>query len=158
MTMRQKPPDMAVMDLRLLTTGSRNPLQPVHRALLRERLCSYLDFAVLCGQRLLLVHGACKTGVDAEVDAWGEEMKAEGQPVELERHPAEDHGPWPQCGPKRNEYMALQGAYYCVAMPDRCDKARCINQSPHDSHGTASCMKWAKTYNIPMEVHRLWVP
>ena len=145
---------------RLLGTGSRAITEENNKQL-RERLCIYLDQAVIMDRSLLVVQGDCESGVDFALRQWVDEMKAEGQPVDREDHPAKGHptqdfGEWPGAGPRRNRYMASLGADVCLAMVDRCIKSGCFRPRPHDSHGTASCMEWAKNYGIELDVMRLW--
>lgn len=147
--------------LRLLVTGSR-AIDDRGNRLLRERLCVYLDQAVIMNRRLRVVQGECPSGVDFGARIWAREMQAEGQPVDLEghhptKHPTEDFGPWPQAGPNRNRYMASLGAAACLAVVDRCNRAWC-RPDPHDSHGTASCIEWAKHYGIYVDRVPLWIP
>lgn len=106
------------------------------------------------GVPVVLVHGGCPTGVDHIADQWGRSM-SELLGIEVEVHPAQNHptqdfGPWPGAGPRRNEYMAGLGADICLAFIQPCTRVTCRVRFPHDSHGTASCIKFAEAAGIPV--------
>jgi hypothetical protein len=52
------------------------------------------------GEKVLLIHGKCKTGGDEYASHW-----AMARGVPQKPFPAEDYGMWPWCGPKRNKAM-----------------------------------------------------
>jgi hypothetical protein len=135
---------------RILITGSRDSRdpRPVHRAL-DIRLA-----ALLPGQHLVIVHGACQDrrgrlrGVDAYADAWARRAQRAGHPVDIEPHPAEDFGPWPACGPRRNQHMVNCGADEALAFIGPCTSSRCRRTDPHGSHGATGCADMAQAAGI----------
>lgn len=146
---------------RLLVTGSRR-ISPEGKRILREHLCTHLDLAVGLGRQLVVVQGQCESGgVDLEAARWGYEMRDAGQPVEVEGHPARNHpaqdfGPWPGCGPRRNRYMVSLGAHHCLALVYACISATCRRPEIHPSHGTVDCVRQAKAAGIPTTELDLW--
>jgi hypothetical protein len=126
---------------RLLITGSRDwvdkqtvwdALAPIARALPAD-------------QDLVLVHGGCPTGADAMCDEW-----ARGFGAVIERHRAEDFGPWPRCGPIRNRHMVSLGADEALAFIGPCTSSRCRKPRPHPSHGASNCADLAEQAGIPV--------
>lgn len=96
-------------------------------------------------QEVVIVHGSCRTGADAIADEWGR-----GFGATIERHRAEDHGPWPACGPIRNRYMVGLGADIALAFIGPCTKTTCRKPQPHGSHGATGCADLAETAGIPV--------
>jgi len=97
---------------RVLVTGSRDWDKP-------ELVCLALD-AAFCdatnARRLMvLVHGACPSGADAQAVDWHLYMTSRGLPVKVEAHPADwaTHGR--AAGPRRNAAMVAAGADLCLA-------------------------------------------
>ncbi|WP_030764837.1 DUF2493 domain-containing protein [Streptomyces sp. NRRL F-2664] len=137
---------------RILVTGSRDAQdpQPVNAAL-DQRLQGLQP-----GQRLVLVHGACQDrygrlrGTDGHADAWARRAQRSGYPVDIEPHPAEEHGPWPACGPRRNAHMVSRGAEECLAFIGPCTSPRCRKPGPHGSHGATGCANAAERAGIPV--------
>ncbi|MFF7851892.1 SLOG family protein [Streptomyces sp. NPDC007910] len=138
---------------RVLVTGSRDTHdpRPVNTEL-DARLARLQP-----GQHLVIVHGACQDrwgrlrGVDAHADAWALRAKQAGHPVDVERHPAEDHGPWPACGPIRNRHMVSLGADEALAFIGPCSSPRCRKPEPHPSHGASGCADMAEQAGIPTQ-------
>lgn len=133
---------------RVLVTGSRTwaDEQAIADALLEAWHDALQDGA----NGIVVVHGACPRGADAIADAWCE---ANGVPVEVhpaQNHPAQDFGPWPAAGPRRNAYMVGLGADLCLAFISPCENPRCRRACPHPSHGAAGCAGLAKTAGIPV--------
>ena len=86
------------------------------------------------GPGLVLVHGACPTGVDRSIDEAAVEL---GVPVE--RHPADWNKHGKGAGPRRNQEMVDLGARLCLAFsPD-------LNLSK----GTLDCARRAMAAGIP---------
>jgi hypothetical protein len=78
-----------------------------------------------------LVHGGCKSGVDAAAARIATDL---GWPVEA--HPADWYGSGRAAGPLRNRRMAALGADLCLAFPG--------------GRGTASMMSMAQEHGIPV--------
>lgn len=147
-------------DYRLLVTGTRE-LHLAGRKLLRDRLDFHLGHAKAWQKRLVVVQGECPGGADRDARAWAWEQQLEGEPVDLERHPATDHptqdfGGWPGCGPRRNRYMTSLGAAHCEAFIDVCTSIRCRRPGVHGSHGASGCADLAEAAKIPTTRWELW--
>lgn len=95
-------------------------------------------------QDLVLVYGACPRGADALADEWARKYGAA-----IERHRAEDFGPWPRCGPIRNRHMVSLGADVALAFIGPCTSTRCRRPEPHPSHGASGCADLAEAAGIP---------
>jgi hypothetical protein len=133
------------VNYRILVTGSRTwDDEPT--------LCLHLGMAVQDARTLsdvVIVHGACPHGADRIADIW-----ARNRGMRIERHPAENHptkdfGPWPYCGPLRNQYMVQLGADVCLAFVAPCANPKCRKPKPHDSHGATHCADLAEKAGIP---------
>lgn len=94
---------------------------------------------------VVIVHGACPSGADQMAHEWAEVF---GVPVE--RHRAQDFGPWPACGPIRNQHMVSLGADICLAFIGPCTSPRCRRPGPHPSHGASGCADLAERAGIPV--------
>lgn len=136
---------------RVLVTGSRDARDPRPvNAALAQRLARLRP-----GQRLVIVHGACQDkrgrlrGVDGHADAWARRAQRAGHPVDIEAYPAEDFGPWPQCGQIRNRHMTGLGADEALAFIGPCTSSRCRRPDPHGSHGATGCADLAEAAGIP---------
>lgn len=121
---------------RLLVTGSRDWL---NTNLLREALA---DGARMLsperdGRTVVLVHGACPTGVDWRASQM---WKAWGFPVEP--HPAYWHLYGKEAGPRRNRQMVNLGADLCLAF--------ILN----GSRGATHCLTVARDARIPTIAYR----
>lgn len=113
-----------------------------------------------------LIHGDARDGADAVGDAW-----ATRNGIPRRRRPADWEGPCapdcrpghrrprrnstfcPQAGHRRNQTMIDERPVLFVAAPTPCALPACRTKQPHDSHGTADCMRRAKAAGIP--VHRI---
>lgn len=151
---------MTVQEYRLLLTGSRYIRR---RDVVREELTEKLSLAVELGRTLIVVHGDCpdQTGADKTADIWAVEQSRQGKPVRTERHPAKNHptrhfGDWPECGPRRNQYMVDLDADECLAFIDRCTSMRCRRPDVHPSHGTMDCVNRALKARILVHKVELW--
>lgn len=122
--------------LRVLVTGSRNWSD---RIAVFEALN---DAFILSGGYLVLVHGACPTGADAQAEAWAVQMRGRGFSVKSEPHPAD----WKQfkkaAGFRRNAEMVKLGADLCLAFV------------LDDSNGASHTEKLAKKAGIETETIR----
>lgn len=92
--------------IRILVTGSRDWPSPevVHRA-----LADVIGRAPV-GADIVLVHGACRTGADAQADRWA---RASG--IRVETHPARWDVYRKRAGFIRNTQMVALGADVCLA-------------------------------------------
>jgi Ni,Fe-hydrogenase III small subunit len=148
-----------VTDYRVLVTASRDLADQV---LVRWALDEQMAYASSRRyDRLVVVHGACPTGGDKFADVWAVEKGFEGHPVTYERHPAKGHptmdfGPWPGCGPRRNNYMVGLGADVCLAFIGPCTSPRCRRIDPHGSHGATGCSDRAEQAGIATLRWKLW--
>jgi hypothetical protein len=131
---------------RVLVTGSRDWTD---ETTLTKPLTSLLAATVFVGDTFVLVHGACPRGADAMANSWAEYHRDRGAPIEIERHRAEDFGPWPAAGPRRNAHMVSLGADACLAFIGPCTSPRCRRTDPHPSHGASSCADMAEAAGIP---------
>lgn len=94
-----------------------------------------------------LVHGACPTGVDqlAEETWLGEGWSADS----VVRYPV-DHaldGPWPGAGPRRNARMVTAEWHRILVV-------LAVTEHPDGTltRGTASCVREANRYRLPVEI------
>lgn len=67
------------------------------------------------GGWMVLVHGDCPTGADAQAQDWADEKNSEGFDVFVERHPAKWDEYGRKAGFRRNAEMVKLGAEYCLA-------------------------------------------
>lgn len=142
---------------RVLVTASRDLTQ---RQLVEEQLTHCLDTALALQRRLVVVNGECPKGGDAMANEWVDRLKAVW-PIDKETHPAQNHptqnfGPWPACGPKRNNFMVGLGADECLAFIGPCTSDRCARKTPHGSHGASGCANAAARAGIPLKRWDLW--
>lgn len=95
---------------------------------------------------MTVVHGGA-SGADSLAQRWASLRRDAGQPVVPEPHPAR----WSRgasAGMERNREMVDLGADVCVAFVGPCNRPRCRRPKPHDSHGTAQCMRLAERAGI----------
>jgi hypothetical protein len=89
--------------------------------------------------QLLLVHGACRDGVDAVGAAWARvRRRVTGGRVVDEPHPAR----WCDglgAGFARNHAMVRLGADLCLALIAPCRRPGCRRAGSHGSHGVSHC-------------------
>src|SRR5688572_13208175 len=138
------------MRYRILITGSRDASVPWN-FLDDDWILLFREFHGH-GDEFVMVHGDCPTGVDAEVNrferdmsrAWWSSRNADTPtfplfPMIVERYPADRQlfGPWPGCGPRRNQHMVNLGADLCLAYPYGV------------SRGTRGCVRMAVKAGIP---------
>lgn len=147
--------------MRVLVTGSRTWRDGL---LVRETLSHCLDTARALGTSLTVVHGACKSGADAQADAWARWQVTHSRdvPVVVEPHPANWEGPcrnecqpnhrrvdprgWDVCpaaGFYRNEDMVRLGADLCLAF------------IADESKGATHCARYAESQGIPVSYFRV---
>lgn len=137
---------------RVLVTGSRDWK---NRTLINLVLDGAFVEAANARRIVTLVEGACPTGADDMAYAWALWMRSRDLPVRFERHPArnhptEDFGPWPYCGPRRNQHMVNLGADVCQAFIGPCTSPRCRIPGVHPSHGATGCALLAEQAGIPV--------
>lgn len=123
---------------RILVTGSRDWPDPqtIHTAI------ADIVGDIPAHQEIILIHGAAK-GADAIANQWAHQYG-----LTIERHRAEDFGPWPRCGPIRNHHMVSLGADVCLAFIGPCTSPRCHKPRPHPSHGASGCADLAERAGI----------
>ncbi|GAA3591171.1 SLOG family protein [Streptomyces osmaniensis] len=56
----------------------------------------------------------------------------------------------PQAGHRRNQDMVDEHPLLFVAAPTQCTLPKCRTARPHDSHGTADCIRRAEAAGIPV--------
>jgi hypothetical protein len=145
-------------------TGSRSWPDP---QLLEDTLLDVWHDALQIGyDGIEVIHGDAD-GADTITDTW-----AERHGVPRRRRPADWDGPCatncppahrrtnrrgmefcPLAGHRRNQQIVDERPVMFVAAATRCAAPRCASKAPHDSHGTADCMRRAKAAGIP--VHRI---
>jgi hypothetical protein len=92
---------------------------------------------------LIVVHGDCKRGADAQAKAWAEERISQGFDVALDSHPADWNGPKKRgAGYARNAEMVKLGADYCLAFIH------------NDSNGSSHTAGLAEDAGIPTKIYR----
>lgn len=124
---------------RILVTGGRDHKDPV---IVRQSLEAMYKQAIMRGEKVIVVHGACPTGADAYTHEW-----CLGKAVAMQRHPALWHLQGKAAGPIRNQemvnaitatYEGVKGAV-CLAFPTK----------PYEAGGgTWDCMKRAAAAGI----------
>jgi hypothetical protein len=124
---------------RILVTGSRDWTDDTA---IGEALSEVIR-PVWHDRGVVIVHGGCPTGADRMAHEWADVFG-----VAVERHRAEDHGPWPRCGPLRNRHMVSLGADVCLAFIGPCTSTRCRRPGPHPSHGASGCADLAEQAGI----------
>lgn len=120
---------------RVLVTGTRE-----NSPLVEYMVHGWLDKLVAGdyvpqGRRIIVVHGACPTGVDFYADQW-----ATSRQLDVERHPAD----WRQgkmAGPRRNTRMVETKPNWCLGFPGR------------GSRGTWDCLQKAVNAGIPTQIY-----
>jgi hypothetical protein len=130
---------------RVLVTGSRD--WPDAERVRHELSRIYDQLAATC--LMVVVHGVCPTGADAQARQWVRDRQRFGEPAIEDPHRAEDFGPWPRCGPIRNRHMVSLGADACLAFIGPCTSPRCRRTDPHPSHGATNCADLAEAAGIP---------
>lgn len=120
--------------MRILVTGTRSPLSPAMASTVTETLRE----AVRGKADVVIVHGACPTGVDDFVDG-----AAKLWCIAVERYPADWEAHGRMAGPIRNSQMVRLGADLCLAFPHGA------------SRGTRGCAELAMRAGIPTKVVEL---
>lgn len=134
---------------RVIVTGSRN--WPAHR---RDEVWEAL--ARVAGEcrsdRLVVVHGGCKTGVDFHARTWCENTPVFGFGLYVveEVHRAAFKAQGSGAGPWRNRRMVDAGADLCLAGILPCSRPGCADPQPHGSHGATHCAGYAEHAGIPV--------
>lgn len=133
---------------RILVTGSRDWPRPadIHAAL-------NAALTEAAGRLLVVVHGACPNGADAQARQWARAQQQQGRLVIEDPHRAQwrhngriDRG----AGFRRNADMVTLGADSCVAFIAPCVKPDCREPKPHGSHGARHCADLAEQAGIPV--------
>lgn len=105
---------------------------------------------------VVFVHGGA-IGGDTFCEQYVQIMKGFGWPVDSEVHSV-TKAEWSEFGGRaghmRNERMVAKGADICLAFLERCTRPRCDRPKPHDTHGTAGCVKAAQRAGIEVVEHR----
>lgn len=137
---------MTAKPYRILITGSRDwrDDRAVRRALLLAVGAVGLD------RDVVIVHGACPTGVDHVADTWARRWAVDVEAHPAQGHPTEDFGPWPGAGPRRNAHMVGLGADECLAFIGPCTRPNCRRPQSHGSHGATDCADRAERAGIPV--------
>lgn len=141
---------------RILVTGSRDWAD-------RETIWGALAEIVRplpVHQEIVLVQGACPgvrtfPGADRIAAEWARSYGATVESHPAQNHPTEDFGPWPGCGPRRNNHMVNLGANICLAFVNPCRKPLCRKVVPHGSHGATGCYLMAEDAGIPVKRWRV---
>lgn len=109
----------------------------------RERDFIYDVMNAICGYGadgeplpIILMHGACPTGVDLVVDKW-----AERNLIPVKRFPADWDKHGKAAGPIRNQQMVDKGPSYMIAFPS-------------SGTGTRDCARRADEAGIPVFIPR----
>ena len=123
---------------RVLVTGSRDwdDELAVNLALTDVAYQSHIDGR----QALIVVHGSCKTGADAQASEWARWAESVDEArirVREEPHPADWNAYGRAAGPRRNAEMVALGAGVCLAF---------IKDS---SRGASHCARLAEKADIP---------
>lgn len=112
---------------RVIVTGDRHwPCVRIAEAVLDRLEARY-------GGDLVIVHGDCRTGVDAAFDDVATRRR-----LTIERHPA-DWSRGRRAGPERNRAMVLRGAEFCIA----------VHRALGRSRGTRGTVELALANAIP---------
>lgn len=93
---------------RILVTGTRAPLDEAQERLVADELRRAAEGRT----GVVVVHGACPTGVDAFVDELCRDLN-----IATESHPADWRQHGKAAGPLRNRAMVEAGAAVCLAFP-----------------------------------------
>ena len=96
--------------MRIIVTGSRDWEGSWARNEVNGALALLRALTVFLGEPMVLVHGACPTGVDFLVDEWAKTHPT----VTVERHPADWRKYGRAAGPRRNQEMVALGAHMCI--------------------------------------------
>jgi hypothetical protein len=133
---------MADREYRILITGSRAWDNP---GLLAYELALAAGKSGVPRDEVVIVHGACPTGADAQAAGF-----AVMHGYRTEPHPAD----WQQgksAGPRRNAELVALGADVCLAFLMPCAKPGCRQGlDGHASHGASHCADIAEKAGIPV--------
>lgn len=97
---------------------------------------------------ITVIHGGCPSGADEAADVIG---SCAGYLIEI--HEANWRANGKAAGFIRNQEMVDVGADICLAFLMPCKKSGC-RKPPHDSHGTADCVKRARAAGIHVREYR----
>lgn len=93
-------------------------------------------------QKILIVHGGCPTGADAQADLWAKQKNSTGRYVYWENHLAEWVKYGKSAGMRRNAEMVKLGADLCLAFIH------------NDSKGASQTAALAEKARIPTTIYR----
>lgn len=144
----------------VLVTGSRtwDAVAPIHAALED----AWHDARQDGWPGIQVIHGAA-TGADSIAGDWAETNRDHGvahHPMAAEwercapdcppghRRRAHDVTYCPTAGHRRNAAMVAERPLLVIAFLMPCQRADCKRPQPHDSHGTADCIKTARRAGI----------
>jgi hypothetical protein len=97
-----------------------------------------------------VIEGGCETGVDKLVRQWSSHREH----ITPETHAADWSRLRRAAGPVRNQVMVDAGADVCAAFIMACTSLRCLRLKPHNTHGTADCIRRAEKAGIPVRRFR----
>jgi SLOG family YspA-like protein len=130
--------------LRILVTGSRDWSNDITVVFALKDAVSGRE-----SESITIVHGGCPSGADHAA-----EVIASCWRYVVEVHEANWRANGKAAGPIRNQEMVNAGADLCLAFIMPCKKSGCRVPQPHDSHGTADCVKRARAAGIHVREYR----
>lgn len=98
--------------VRVLVTGSQDWPNPGLVWLVLDHAYSEITGD---GCQMMLVHGDCQNGADAQAQEWADHMNSLGLGVMVLRHPADWKKYKKAAGHRRNAEMVKMGIYICLA-------------------------------------------
>lgn len=128
------------MTIRIIITGSRWTTGPETRYVEHTLVQLVRSSTTEQAEGIVLIHGACPTGVDHIVNTIGHTIPGV---FRVEAHPADWGLHGPNAGPLRNAAMVALGARWCVGFPHA------------DSRGTWDCLRKAAEAGIPGRIYPL---
>lgn len=127
--------------MKTIVTGTRNRLDGRATGMVRTSLDLLLRWAVAGGERLRVVHGDARTGVDQLVKSWCTEQARAGNPVDQFPYPAQWTRFGKPAGRFRNEQMWAEHWH---------DTDLCLAFPAIDSKGTIHCVGLAARHDCPV--------
>jgi hypothetical protein len=139
----------AVKPFRILVTASRNLVD-------RIRVYEGLENTVAqvpLERRVIVMHGACRSGGDLFADEWARDH---GPRVRPRAYEADWKGLGRRGGPVRNEWMVADHPDVCLAFILACASPDCRKGEPHGSHGAVHCADLAGAAGIQTFRYEPW--